>query len=60
VSILLAVVVQALSMAPLPGASVVGAYALGVALPKVGVTLATGHGYETLTGETPLAHGTLT
>jgi len=60
VSILLAVVAQALAMAPLSGAAVVGAYALGVALPMVGITLATGYGYGTLTDGTPVAPGTLT
>lgn len=60
VSILLAVVAGALAMAPLPGAAVVGAYALGVALPMVAVTVATGYGYETLSGDTRLSVGTLT
>ncbi|WP_324761061.1 cytochrome c biogenesis CcdA family protein [Haloarcula montana] len=49
VPILLGVVAQALTMAPLSGATVVSAYAMGVALPMVGATVATGYGADVVT-----------
>lgn len=60
VPILLAVVAQALAMAPLSGAAVVAAYALGVALPMVGATLAAGYGADIVTGGVGVSSGTLT
>ncbi len=50
VPLLLAVVAQALAMAPLSGATVVTAYALGVALPMLGTTVAAGYGADILSG----------
>jgi len=59
VSVLLAVVAQALSMPPLVGATVVAAYALGVALPLVGATVAVGYGYD-LAGGVGVSTATIT
>ena len=53
VPLLLAVVAQALAMAPLSGAAIVTAYALGVALPMLGTTVAAGYGADILTGGVP-------
>ncbi len=50
VPLLLAVVAQALAMAPLSGATVVTAYALGVAVPMLGATVAAGYGSDILSG----------
>ena len=59
VSILLAVVAQALSMAPLSGAAVVTAYALGVAAPMVGLTVAIGYGYDLASAGVGVSNATL-
>lgn len=60
VSVLLAVVAQALSMQPLAGATVVAAYALGVALPMVAATVAVGYGYDRVTGAVGVSTATFT
>lgn len=60
VPLLLAVVAQALAMAPLSGAAVVTAYALGVALPMLGTTLAAGYGADILTGGVGISTGAFT
>ena len=60
VPVLLAVVAQALALAPLSGAAVVTAYALGVALPVVGATVATGYGSDILTGGVGISGGAVT
>jgi len=48
VPILLAVLAQAISMPPVWAVAVIGAYAAGVALPLVGVTVSAGYGYDIL------------
>jgi len=55
VPVLLAVVAQALSLPPLPGVAVVGAYAGGVTVPLVGVTVSAGYGYDVLARGTSLS-----
>lgn len=60
VPILLAVVAQALAMAPLPGAMVLSAYAGGVALPMVVATVAVGYGADMVTGGAGASGATLT
>lgn len=60
VPILLAVVAQALAMAPFSGAVVLSAYAGGVALPMVVATVAVGYGADMLTGGAGVSSATLT
>lgn len=60
VPVLLAVVAQAITMAPLSGAAVVTTYAAGVALPMVGTTVAAGYGADVLTGATGVSGATVT
>lgn len=60
VSMLLAVVAQALSMSPVSGVAVVGAYTLGVALPVVGATVVAGYGSEILTDGVGVSNAALT
>ncbi|WP_324664441.1 cytochrome c biogenesis CcdA family protein [Haloarcula sediminis] len=55
VPVLLAVVAQAIAMTPLSGATVVTTYAVGVALPMVGTTVAAGYGADLLTGATDVS-----
>lgn len=50
VPVFLAVVARALSLPPAAGGLTVAAYALGLALPLVGVTLAVGRGLHIATG----------
>jgi cytochrome c-type biogenesis protein len=50
IPILLAIVAQALAMGPTAGAAVIVAYALGVALPMVGATVAAGYGVDIVIG----------
>ncbi|WP_277543114.1 cytochrome c biogenesis CcdA family protein [Haloarcula laminariae] len=60
VPILLAVVAQALAMAPFSGGVVLLAYAGGVALPMVVTTVAVGYGADMLTDGVGISSATLT